>query len=977
VTLAVFLVTAIENGSLLWERYPWEMGRVISRHDALMREQIPAHGGTVLKLTSAGLVARFDGGQPLACALYLQRWAVTENWGAIGDLRICMALHATSPSSVDESEGVERAWRLVQVGWGGQILLTEAATTLCTLPEGAQLRNLGPHLLRDLSRPRAVYALSAPDLPSDFPPLRSLAQFTHNLPALARPFIPREELGELVRLLRTPQTRLITLMGPGGIGKTRLALQAAAEVVDAFADGVYFVPLAAVGSPDLVIPALAAALKCTFSGEADLESQCLDYLEQKQLLLVLDTFEHLLTLLPFLQGLLACATDIKLLITSRSGLEIPEEVRLRLGGLPLPDTDQANDASLETLAAVRLFVQSARWEEPDFRPSAEMLPYIVRICRAVGGNPLGIELAAPWVRALSCRQIAEEIEENLDLLETYTRDLPERHRSLRVMFEYGWEQLADAQRDALTRLAVFPGGFTARAAQEIADVAEPLLAALVGQSWLRMEGVDWYVFQELLREFAAERLAADVALWAALQERYSGYYATLLQQLEADTKGPALLAALDAIDAERDNVLQAWEWAVARGQLGEIRMMLESLYRFYDVRGWYVQADAVFGEAVARLRASSCPVDAELHALLGRLLARQGWFRFRLSQYEGGRAVLEEGLPLLRACDTPDQIAFALNALGYISHSSGDNTVAAAQLKEALKLYRGCGDLWGTARTLNNLGSVLISMGELAEAHIMREESLALFKLVGEPLGLASALNNSGNDARYQGHYAEARALYQQALAGYQELGHRRGVAITLTNLGSIAEAVGSYAEARRLYEEALDIYKETGHHWGVAFNLIDLGTLSCYHQAYGEAEDFYREALNISEGLGNKYGIASAQRGLGDARFGLGAYSVARRHYKMGLRAALQGELSPLSLSLLLRLARIFITEEATTEALTLLYVILATDALLDTDTRANAQTLSLQLEGELDGETIAQARAQARARPWEDWAQELATGR
>ncbi len=509
--MPVFLFNDIEGSTRLWEEYQDAMGGAISRHDAILQSLIGQHGGRILRHRGDGISAVFEDGQPLECAIAVQRQFALEDWGTVPALRIRLALHAGQAErrvfeggTIGQKEEyfgpvLNRTARVMDAGWGGQILLTPAVVNLYALPPQATLQDLGVHLLKDLHNPQRIYALTHPDLPiKEFPPLRSLTSRAHNLPPQPTPFVGREdERARIAALLADPDCRLLTLVGPGGIGKTRLALQVAAEQIDAFEQGVYAVQLASVTAPDLLIPAIVDALKPPLYGTQDQRAQLLDHLRDKQMLLVLDNFEQVLEAAGVLADVLTHAPKVKLLVTSRQRLNLHGEWLFKIDGM-----QAAGDGALDS--ATQLFVQSARRVRPEFALDETTRPAVRRIVELVEGMPLGIELAAAWVQMLSPGEIVSEIESNLDFLVTSLQDVPERHRSLRAVFDQSWNMLSAGEQEVLKRLSALPGGFRHETARRVANVSLPTLLDLVDKSLLRRTSDGRYEMHEFLRQHAKD-----------------------------------------------------------------------------------------------------------------------------------------------------------------------------------------------------------------------------------------------------------------------------------------------------------------------------------------------------------------------------------------------------------------------------------------------------------------------------------------
>src|SRR5512135_1763447 len=411
-----------------------------------------------------------------------------------------------------------------------------------------------------------------------------------NLPVIPTPLIGRgREVAELSQLLRDPQCRLLTLVGPGGIGKTRLAIETASNLQDAFADGVHFVPLASANSARFIVPAIADSVGFAFhhASHADPKTQLFDYLKEKQALLLADNLEQLLTEpdIELLAELLAHAPRVKLLVTSRESLGLQDEWVFEVQGLPVPESIDAEASAQNT--SVELFLQRARRAYVGYNATPEDYPAIVRICQLVDGNPLGLELAAAWVRTLSCDEIAQEIERGMDFLSVSARDLPARHRSMRAVFDHSWKLLSEEEQGVLLRLSVFQGGFRREAAEVVAEATLSVLSTLVTKSLIRRSGAGRYDLHELIRQFAAEQFAERPEEQTATQARHGGYYLTFFSQADGRLRSSAQRETLAELTAEMDNFRSAWDWAVTHGEFTLIEQSMRTFFMLYDGRGWF------------------------------------------------------------------------------------------------------------------------------------------------------------------------------------------------------------------------------------------------------------------------------------------------------------------------------------------------------------------------------------------------------
>jgi predicted ATPase/transcriptional regulator with XRE-family HTH domain len=715
-------------------------------------------------------------------------------------------------------------------------------------------------------------------------------RLTPPLPAPPTPLVGREhELATIARLLQDANCRLLTLVGPGGIGKTRLALETAHHRQPAFAGDVYFVSLAGVGSAEFLIPAIADGLGFAFAGPTDPKAQLLNYLRHKPLLLVLDNLEHLLGAEETTTGLrdmLQVAPALKLLVTSRERLNLQGEWVFEVQGLPLPPTDQTEN--LEAYSAITLFVQSARRLQADFDLTAETQPAVARICRLLEGLPLGIELAAAWVRTLSCREIASEIEAGLDFLAASMRDAPERHRSITAVFDHSWKLLTGAEQRVLRQLSVFRGGFRREAAKAVAGATLPILSALLDKSLLRHSAAGRYDLHELIRQYAASHLSQDAQEEHATRDRHSHYYLTLLE-----THQPALISsrqkeALVELDADLDNLRAAWDTAVAYEQIDLLRDVTWLLYYFYELHDYFQEGEARFrrGAEMAQARLASLGADsagperARWAGGLGDMLAHQAFFNLRLGRNGEAARLYRASIALLRPLDETFILAHALLHYGLVCWVSSDFEEASRSLDEGLPLKGLLEHPWLQACFSAALGVVAHERGDYAEAYHLLHEGLTTAQGLGDPHLISFCGNLFARTAQALGRATEVEQVLREGLSLVKETGDRWSVGLRLEQMAVAAQAREDYAEARRLFDESTMLYREIDDRWSWSrvLNLRGYFALLRGEEALARAD--FRQAIQIALAADVKPNVL-------DGLAGLALLSAQKGHYERALELA------------------------------------------------------------------------------------------
>ena len=844
---ATFLFTDIVGSTKLWERDEEAMSRALSRHNEILRRATDQHEGYVFKTVGDAFCCTFSTPRDaLKAALVAQRALFGEGWKETGPLRVRMALHI---GAAEERDGdyfgppVNRVARLLSVAHGGQVLLSAATYEMVRdqLPAGMSLTNLGEHRLKDLFRPERVFQLSAPELPSEFPPLRTLEAYRNNLPLQPTPLIGREkEVSEMCNLVRGDETRLLTLSGPGGTGKTRLALQAAADLLDDFPDGTYFVPLATVTEAEMLLPAVAEALGVRETAEQPLFESLKDYLYERRILLLLDNFEQVLRAAPAVAELLAGAPRMKVLATSRAPLGLYGEHEVPVPPLTLPDLKRP--PSLERLTqyeAVGLFVERARAVKPDFKVTNESAPAVAEICVRLDGLPLAIELAAARIKMLPPKAMLQRLGSRLKLLTGGARDLPERQRTLRATIEWSHALLDGGEQVLFGRLAVFSGGRTLEAIEAICDAEGDLpvevfegVSSLVDKSLLRQEegpgGEPRFVMLETVHEFAREKLGESEKA-EQIKRVYAEYFLTLAEEAYPELKGPNQLEWLERLEAEHDNMRAALSWALKRKEVEVALRLGSALSYFWSMRGYQSEGRSWLEEALA----IEGRVSPEMRAMA---LAGVGSLAFDQGELDRAKEVCEEGLQLL-AHEGREASEAKLNLLvwlGFVAWQKEEYGQAKELFEEGLELSREMSDTWWLATFLLYLAIVPHYLGDYERATELTEESMDLFREQGDKHSLAHCLNNLAMMVYSKGDLRQAGKLTEEAVALFRELGNRVDVAFVLCNLGWIALLQDDLGRAADFYRESLSLS------WEIGLNPIVQSALegfACVAGARGETE--------------------------------------------------------------------------------------------------------------------------------------------
>jgi predicted ATPase/class 3 adenylate cyclase len=805
-----FLFTDIEGSTHLLQQLGDRYAEVLAAHHRVLRSAIQdAHGHEMDTQGDALFVAFPRAMDALLAAVAAQRAIRAHSWPEGIILRVRMGLHTGEPLSGETGYvgmDVHRAARIAAAAHGDQILVSDVTHGLVAkdLPEGVSLRNLGEHRLKDLTHPLHLFQVVAADLPADFPRIRSLDVLPNNLPRQLTSFIGREkEMAEVKRLLSTAY--LVTLTGSGGAGKTRLALQVAADEVEGFPDGAWFAEFAPIADPALVPKTVASALNVPEQPGREMTETLVDALGSKALLLILDNCEHLLAACADLvAALLRACPQVRILTTSREGLGVPGEALWRVPSLSLPDVRHLpTSEDLVLYDAVRLFVDRAVASEPKFAVTSSNAPAVAQVCHRLDGIPLALELAAARVKVLAVEQIAARLDDRFRLLTGGSRTALPRQQTLRAAMDWSYDLLAPKERAVLRRLSVFAGGCTLEAAEAICagkrikehEILD-LLTQVVDKSLVTAEMVGGevrYRMSETIRQYAQDRLMASGKA-AEVRTRHRTWYLALAERAEVRMIGAEETMWLNRLEVEHDNLRAALGWSSTEEEDAETRLRLAAALRlFWDYhthwgegRKWLETALAGSPDlkSISRVKAINGA---------GNLAWRQG-------DYGRTMSLCGESLALARELGDQREIAHALVGLGILTIHQGDLDGATALLEESLELSRKLEDKWWVARTLAQMGVTARRKGDYAKAVTLCEESLAMFRALGAKRRIAFALRLTGHAVRLQGDLEKAEGLYRESLALFGETGDRWVATECIEGLAIIASAQGNAERAARLF---------------------------------------------------------------------------------------------------------------------------------------------------------------------------------
>ena len=874
----ILLLLDIDQASDLWLRHPALKEKVLTRFSQGVRENLRLYGGRIIQQSPHLFSILFEHGHPLQFALAIQHSTGQTKWGLPEPLLVRMAVNTLPDAllrSPFHSSEFATCQLLLDAASGGQLLLTAQATLEMEFPVSARPRDLGTYFIPGKNILLQVFELVHPLFAvTDHQPLRNLSRSPANLPLQATPFIGREtELAHITRFLHQPEVRLLSLVGPSGVGKTRLGIQAISQLEITLPERVAYVPLVFHHNPHNLHQPIAEVLNLSFNNPSDQAAQLIEYLHPQRMLLLLDNFEHLIEGTPFLIQLLQAVPSLRILLTSQERLNLNIETVFEVRGMSTPPSP--DDPAYEQYSAVRLFLQNARRVSPGFRIRPQDKAHIIRICTLLDGLPLGIELASAWVRNLSCQEIADSLSKNLDIVPTKRPDLPERHRSLRAAFNHSWGLLSEADRHAITRLSIFSHGFSAEAAKKLADVTPSMLAGYADRSILTSQLPGRHGMPETLRSFILQRLKSDQQEYERLADAHCEYYLTSLANMLPIFASVNGALALKELGLELVNLRAALHWAIDHHHWALFSSAIDPFFTFFELQGRFREG---LDDAHALLERLTRLIGMQQPQINHSLSGWEGWFAFCSGYKQEGLEKLNKQLEFAQHQGDFAHVAYTALLLANAYARLGDLEAALKSIEQSLAILEQIpgpdhplilgirGNAWSI------YGVILILLDRIDQARQVILQAEDALRRSGARYGLIRLLDVQARLANKDDKPEESYNLRLQALAIAEEYNDRRRIADLLNNLAHSAEKLGEWSLAYAHSSRCAQICNELGDRHLSAINNNNLGYLTLQlKKPASEAILYYRKSLAIFREIQLNLGVFYTLRDIARAYLQVG----------------------------------------------------------------------------------------------------------
>jgi predicted ATPase/class 3 adenylate cyclase len=865
---ATILFTDIQGSTELSQLFPDTMPAAILRHHDILHRCIKENNGYVFEIIGDAFCASFSSAiDAINAAGEIQKKLISEDWG---ETPIKIRIGLNSGDVEWNGKGytgymtLSRTQRIMSTGHGGQIIISnEVYEKLKDVNQNRYtFRDMGERKLKSIIRPEHLYQVNFEGLPNEFPPLKTLDARPNNLPVQPSSFVGRKkEMSEIKRLLK--QTHILTLIGSGGTGKSRISIEIGTDMIDDFTHGVWFVELAPLFDPSLASQEIASVFNLKESGDKKLIDVLIEHLKDKQLLLILDNCEHLINECANLTNtLVKNCPNIKIIASTREALKIDGETIYRIPSLSVPVVK--GDYSIESLLendSVRLFTDRALSTKPDFRVTDSNVLFIARLCNNLDGIPFAIELAAARVRSLPVEKIAEKLNDRFKLLTGGSRTALPRQQTLRAMMDWSYELLTDDEKAMLRRLSVFAGGWKLETSEEICSDENvetyeviDVLGSLIDKSLVVFdEEKERYFLQETVRQYGIEKLSESSE--DEFKIRHSQFFLSMAEEAEPHLTGSEQRKWTNLLEEEHDNL----RVAIGRNSLDmnseeSVVKFGAFLWRFWYIRGYLSEGRKWLKEILGKFKTDSI--------YLGNAFRGAGVLARSQGDYLDAKTKYDEALRIYRDIGNKEGIANILNGLALISYEQGNVNESKNMHEQALMMRREINDKRGIASSLHNLGDISSEFGDYVKAKEFYSDALNNWKRIGDKLSLANTMYSMGNAAYNQGEYLEAEKLYKESIEIFREAGDDVGVAYTLSGLGNIAEQQGNHEEAIRILKDALKIFKEAEDMRAVCNVLLNLGLDLYQVDKIDESRKFLIEGLLLCREIANKPGTVQCISG-------------------------------------------------------------------------------------------------------------------